>query len=297
MGTINSLLPYLDRPYQEEFDISQIYPELAAVAMNKVEPVKAQGVQPLLETPYDISYQDRINEVTASERAALRMAGQDPAAQAIISSNARRAKDSILAEQFRENQAMKAGVYGRNRATLNQAMLTNLGIYADQEQKQRKAEAITKATFLEALGSMTDKRAKNKLENKKFAALANMFPNYRFTRDMRAIPKGLTLFNSPTVPGATSTGYGVVPPLATNPYVSGDRTTQASDTSNVTIPQDMTSAEKKVMLSIIDSDYGELPSLEDLYKEETVYPTEQKYGGKTKKKKTNGSIVKAIKNL
>lgn len=296
LGTINSLLPYLDRPYQEEFDISQIYPELAAVAMNKVEPVKAQGIQPLLETPYDISYQDRINEVTASERAALRMAGQDPAAAAMIFSKSSAAKDAIKAEQFRENQAMKAGVYGRNRATLNQAMLTNLGIYADQEQKQRKAEAITKATFLEALGSMTDKKAKQKLENRKFAVMANMFPNYRFTGDMRAIPKGLTLFNPPVVSGGQTTG--AIPALATNPYVSGDRTTQASGkTANVTAPKDMTDAEKKAMLSIMNSDYGELPSLEDLYKEETVYPTEQKYGGKTKKKKTNGSIVKAIKNL
>jgi hypothetical protein len=173
--------------------------------MNTLEPVKAQGVQPLLETPYDISLQDQLNEITASERAAQRMSGGDPSALANIAAQSQAAKQRVLGEQFRANQAMKAGVYGRNRQALNQAQLQNLQIYADQEQKQQMAKANTKATALAAMESMSDKIAKNKLENRTLAAMQNFFPNYRISPNMQITPSGLTFIPVPTVgPGVTA---------------------------------------------------------------------------------------------
>jgi len=216
LSGLNTLLPYLQRPYEEPMDMSQLYPEMMALSMNTLEPVKAQGLQAMLETPYDISLQDQLNEITASERAAQKMAGGDPSAMANIAAQSQAAKSKVLADQFRMNQAMKSDVYGRNRATLNQLQRENQAIFADQEAKQQMAKAKTKATALEAMQSMSDKIAKNKLENRTLAAYSNMFPNYRFTGDMRALPTGLTLFETPKV------GSGV-PDLATNPYVSGKR--------------------------------------------------------------------------
>jgi hypothetical protein len=206
LAGLNTLLPYLQRPYEEPMDMAQLYPEMMALSMNTLEPVKAQGVQPLLETPYDISFQDQLNEITAAERAAQKMSMGDPSALANVAAQSQAAKSKVLAEQFRANQAMKAGVYGRNRETLNQAQLQNLQIFADQEQKQQLAKAKTKATALEAMGSMADKIAKQKLENKTLAAYSNMFPNYRFMPgDMRALPSGLTLFPTPVVGSTAST--------------------------------------------------------------------------------------------
>jgi hypothetical protein len=94
-----------------------------------------------------------------------------------------------------------------------------------------------------------------------------------------------------------------MPSLATPPYVPTGRTAASATTpsSQNTTPfyQDPSSVPLMPGVTIQSQipSYGQLPTLEDLYKEESVYPTEQRYGGKTKKKKTNGSIVKAIKNL
>jgi hypothetical protein len=57
--------------------------ELAALA-DKEEPVWAQTVQPDLSAPYEISLQDQKNQIVAQGRAAQKMAGNNPAAQAII---------------------------------------------------------------------------------------------------------------------------------------------------------------------------------------------------------------------
>lgn len=209
---LNTLLPYLNQGYNEEFDSSQLYPEMFALAANTLEPVKAQGLQPLLETPYDISLQDQMNEITASSNAARRMAGGDPSALANIAAQESMMKNKVQAEQFRMNQANLAGVYGRNRQTLMDTQAKNLGIFADQEQKQQMAKSKTKATAQEALSSMSDKIAKQKLENRTMRVYENMYPNYRFNANMRATPTGLTLFQSPTVAGATaSTDADLIP--------------------------------------------------------------------------------------
>ncbi len=225
---LSTLLPYLQRPYQEPMDMSQLYPEMMALSMNTLEPVKAQGVQPLLETPYDISLQDQLNEITASERAAQKMAMGDPSALANIAAQSQAAKQKVLADQFRMNQAMKSDVYGRNRATLNQAQRENLAIFADQEAKQQMAKSKTKATALEAMSSMSDKIAKNKLENRTLAAYSNMFPNYRFMPgDMRALPSGLTLFPTPVV-GSTASATD------TKGKTSKKKKTEEDDTDDTT---------------------------------------------------------------
>jgi hypothetical protein len=183
MDLINGVLPYI-RPSDVDYSVD-LYPEMTAAAMNQVEPVPVQSYQPQLLTPYDISYQDQLNEVTAQARAAERMAGQNPAAAAAILGTASGEKNKVLGEQFRQNQAQRMGVYNQNINTLNDAQLKNIGLYADQAAKQSQARSNTKAQTMEIIKSMSDKIAKNKLENKTLQIYENLY-NYRFGKSGRA---------------------------------------------------------------------------------------------------------------
>jgi hypothetical protein len=179
----NMLLPYV-RPTDADYNVN-LYPEMTALSMNQLEPVQAQLYRPQLMTPYDVSYQDQLNEVTAQSRAAERMSGYDPAAAAAIMAQANRAKSQILGEQFRQNQAQRMGVYNQNIGTLNDAQLKNLGILDTQYERQAKAKSNTKQQAIEIAKSMADKVDKNKLENKTLQVYENMY-NYRFGANGRA---------------------------------------------------------------------------------------------------------------
>jgi hypothetical protein len=156
-----------------------------AMSSNQLEPVPAQGYQPDLGVPYDISFQDQLNANQADYRAAQRMSGYNPAAQANLNAQKYQANQGVLGNQFRANQEMKDKVYGENRQILNQAKLTNLGIYDTQYQRQAQALSNTKATTQAALNSISDKYAKNKLENRTLGVYENMY-NYRFGKSGRA---------------------------------------------------------------------------------------------------------------
>ena len=267
----NTLIDMFDRPLQDT-DVN-LYPEMMALSMNTLEPVPAQTFQPQLLTPYDVSYQDQLNEITAQSRDAMRMAGGDPSALAAISSQVNLAKSKVLGEQFRQNQAQRMVVYNQNIDTINAAKLKNLDILDRQMERQEKAKSITKATALEAMKSMADKIDKNKLENRSLAVLENMYPNYRLNRNMRLTPRGLTYFEIPQV------YTGGVPSMATPPYVSPGRTVSTADT---VFPSGGLSKQEE----------------QDLFKKLGKDILIQKKGGKTPKKDSrNSMIVKAIKNL
>jgi hypothetical protein len=181
----NALLNYLRPSDQEALDMAQLYPEMYAMSSNQLEPVPAQGYQPELGVPYDISFQDQLNANQADYRAMQRMTGYNPAAQANLNAQKYQANQGVLGEQFRANQAMKDKVYGENRNILNDAKLKNLGIFDRQYERQAQALSNTKATTQAALNSISDKYAKNKLENRTLGVYENMY-NYRFGKDSKA---------------------------------------------------------------------------------------------------------------
>jgi len=179
---VNALLPYFRPTDQEAFDYAQLYPEMYALGSNQLEPVPVQGYRPDLGTPYDISLQANMNEITAQTRAAQKMAQGNPAAQALIAGQAYDAINKVKEKEFIANQEMKDRVYGENRNILNQAKLTNLDIFDRQYGRQAEARSNTKATTQAALNSMADKMAKHKLENKTLGIYENLY-NYRFGKD------------------------------------------------------------------------------------------------------------------
>jgi hypothetical protein len=186
MSAFNQALPYLRPSDAENLDPRQLMGELYALSNNQLEPVQAQTFQPQLQTTYDISLQDQLNEITAQTRQAERLAGNNPEALAAIYGQANMAKNQVLGEQMRMNQAQKAQVYGSNINTLNQAQLQNLQTYDTQQQRQEAAKSATKATTQEALNSISSKYAQNKLENKQLGVMENMY-NFRYDKSGRAI--------------------------------------------------------------------------------------------------------------
>lgn len=186
MDFVNQLLPFIRPSDQEALDPRQLTGEMYALSNNQEEAVKAQGYQPQLLTPYDISLQDQLNEVTAQSRAAERMAGNNPAAAMAIAAQADQARSKILGEQMRINQGQRMGVYNKNIDTINDAKLKNLGIYDQQYVRQSQAKSNTKAVTQAALNSISDKYAKHEYENRTLGVYENLY-NYRYDKSGRAI--------------------------------------------------------------------------------------------------------------
>ena len=182
---LSNLAPFLRPNTKLGLDPEELYPEYFAMATNQLEPVQAQTFQPMLDTPMDISLNDQLNAIDSQSRAAIRAAGSNPSAQAMIMSQSLEAKNRVLGEQTRINAANKMQVYDRNRALLNDAQLKNLQILDNQYVRQAQAKSNTKAQTLEALKSIATKTAQNKLENQTLNTYENMY-NYRFSPSGRA---------------------------------------------------------------------------------------------------------------
>jgi hypothetical protein len=274
-GYANQALKYLTPTDQEGLDMAQLYPEMYAMSSNQLEPVPAQGYQPDLGVPYDISLQDQLNANQADYRSMQRMAGYNPAAQANLNAQKYQANQQVLGNQFRANQEMKDKVYGENRQTLNQAKLTNLGIYDTQYQRQAQALSNTKATTQAALNSIADKYAKNKLENRKLGIYENMY-NYRFGKSGRAQNwNGLQFFD-------TEAGGG----KGGDDAPEGYEPTSYDKYGNVNSYRRIKDKDLKDEMDELEA-VGKTPGIGD----------GRKNGGPIKKNYKNSSVVRAYKNL
>jgi hypothetical protein len=277
---VNRALDYLRPTDQEALDMAQLYPEMYAMSSNQLEPVPTQGYQPDLGVPYDISFQDQLNANQADYRAMQRVAGYNPAAQANLNAQKYQANQKVLGEQFRANQAMKDQVYGENRDILNKAKLTNLGIYDKQYERQAQALSNTKATTQAALNSISDKYARNKLENRKLSIYENMY-NYRFGKNGRAQNwNGLQFFDT-DIYGTKSRKDQEIP--------EGYKATSYDANGNPTRLQRITEKEDKDVEADMEAleAVGKTPGFGD----------GKKNGGSVKKNYKNSSVVKAYKNL
>jgi hypothetical protein len=180
------LLPFIRPTDQEELNPRQLMGELYAMSSNQVEPVQAQPYSPQLRVPFDISRQAAKNDLIAQTRAAQRLVGYNPAAQASIAAGAYNPMQQLNEQDFVDNQRMKDAVYSGNINTLNDAELQNLAIYDQQYERQAQALSNTKATAQAALNSISDKYAKNALENRTLGVYENLY-NYRYDNRGRAI--------------------------------------------------------------------------------------------------------------
>jgi len=281
------LLPYIRPTDQEELNPNQLMGEMYAMSSNQLEPVQAIPYSPQLRVPYEINRNAAKNDLISQTRAAQRMVGYNPAAQASIAAQAYNPMQQLNEQDFVDNQRMKDQVYSGNIQTLNDAELKNREIYDQQYVRQAQAKSNTKATAQAILNSISDKYARNALENKTLGVLENMY-DYRYDNRGRAINMNAPF--QPNIPyiygndgkpthkivydidGKTILGYqplskkdAIKIPSAATPAINPDTT--------------MTSQEEEY--SPIDED-------------DIMY--QERNGGKTKKKKySQSSIVRAFK--
>ena len=255
----------------------QLYPEYFALAMNQVDPVQAQKFQPMLDTPMDISFNDQINAIDSQARAAIRAAGQNQSAQAMIMAQALEAKNQVFGNRDRINTTNKIQTFDKNRALLNDAQLKNLAILDQQYVRQAQAKSNTKAQTLAALSSIAAKTAQQRAVNRKLGIMENMY-NFRFSPSGRAINyNGFASFDTSGMNARRSGLSGAGLP-------ANKRFTIDSVTGE---PVGIRTLTKDEMA-------GNTPSMSEI----DNYLDTQKKGGKTPKTKArNSSIVKALKNL
>ncbi len=253
------------RPIDDEsLDANQLLGEYYAMATNQVQPVQAQGFQPRLRDIYDISLQAQKNQVISQQRALMRnpILQNNPAAAAMVSAQASDQLQQINENEFIANQQMRDTVSSQNLNTLNQAKLTNLGIFDKQADRQAQAAANTRTQGIDILSSISNKYAQNKRDNAMRKVYANMYPTFRFNDDYQTEVVQPTQFNT----GQGSTG---VPSLAT-PGIVSPNTRQVGNVLNQ-------------LFGAINQDDNTSNSA--------------KYGKKVTKNNKNSNILKAIKNL
>jgi hypothetical protein len=244
----------------------QLYPEYFAMATNQLDPVQAQTFQPMLDSPMDISLNDQINAIDSQSRAAIRAAGSNPAAQAMIMAQSLEAKNKVLGEQTRINAANKMQTYDKNRGILNDAQLRNLQILDQQYVRQAQAKTNTREQTFNALSSIAAKTAQQRAANRKLAVMENMY-GFRFTPSGRAINANAPAqFNTSSFASNSSKGLasGLEYTYDSKGNIIGTRKAPASSKAS-------------------------MDELDDAF---------AKNGAKASKKNArNSSIVKALKNL
>lgn len=278
------------RPIEDvPLDGNQLLAERYAMATNQVQPVQAQGFQPQLRVPYDVSLQDAKSDIISQSRILERNPAlqNNPAALAMMQAPAYEALNKINAEEFRMNQQMKDNVYSGNRDVLNQANMTNLGIYDQQADRQAQAAANTRQQTIDTLSSISDKYSQNKRDNALRKVYANMYPTFRFDKDYQtqvqstgqspfSIPGGNNSINPLSL--ASAIGGGGTGNDINNAYQLLNYTQQQYNQQKIAKEEaDKLEAEKKAK------------ELEESKK--------AKYGKKVTKNNKNSNILRAIRNL
>ena len=265
LGLLASMLPYFRPTNQRNLDPNQLMGEMYALSNNQLDPVQAQLYNPLLEQTSDISLQDQMNANQADFNSIQRMAGNNPAALSALAAQKYQANTGVLGEQFRINQSQKLGTHNRNRQTLNDATLKNMGIMDQQYTRQLGARSATKATSQAALNSIADKISRNKLENRTLGVYENLY-NYRFGPQGRAWNA-----NAPFVP-----------------HIEGDNLQNLDQQNNVTTVKTSGSNVRRNPFGFITGS-SQTNRTSEINKPPSS--TKKSKGGK------NGALVKAIKNM
>lgn len=257
--------------------------EKYAMATNQYVPVPAQGFQPELRVPYDISLQDMRNDIISQSRVMERNPAfqNNPAALALTQAPMYSALNKVNAEEFRQNQAMKDAVYSSNINAINQAKLTNLGIFDNQYDRQQQAISNTRKENINILDSIANKYAQNRLQNMTERVFENMYPSFEFDESGRAntTGQGGDLY----IPG-----YGTA---STNGNLSGFNTREGRNFMNI-----LDSAQGVYNMFQTGRDKRKRKKEEE---EEAngLTPIESKSGKKIKKNNKNSNILRQFKNL
>lgn len=169
--------------YLRDLSFEQIAPELLVAATNKPEPVFMQEYTPDLYQPYNVSFQDQLNENIATFKPLMKYNAKNPSVQATLAAQKYGADQSVLANEFRTNQGIEADIVNKNIALLNDAELKNLQLADTQYVRQDKARSNTRIQNIGILQSVSDKLVQNEAEKRNFQVMKNLFPYYSFDKN------------------------------------------------------------------------------------------------------------------
>lgn len=158
---------------------SQIAPEILALG-ERPDFVPGQRYEPNLYQPYQVSFQDRLNENQAGFNRIAMQAGNNPAALSVLAGQKYMADSGVLADEFRTNQGITNDITNKNIALLNDAQLKNLGLADTQFVRQEQAKANTRTNINNAVSSIAAKIDQNRLESRSYNAASGLFPQYTF---------------------------------------------------------------------------------------------------------------------
>lgn len=163
---------------QNRLGLSQLLPEIAALT-DRADFVPGQHYTPDLYQPYQVSFQDRLNQNNSSFKALTKQLVNNPSALATLAAQKYNADQQILGEQFRTNQAIANDVTNKNVSLINDAELKNIQLNDTQFVRQAQAEANTESRKFAALNSISSKVAQNRRDNTDIRLRESMF-DYRY---------------------------------------------------------------------------------------------------------------------
>lgn len=171
-------------PYNKPSNARGISPlQFAGEALaltDKVEPVQAQQYFPDLYQPYQVSFQDRLNENNANFNNVEKQLAYDPTSLSTLSAQRYGANSSVLGEEFRTNQAIANDITNKNVSLLNEAKKTNLSILDTQFVRQDTAKSKTRARKEDAISSISSKMLQKEASNNALRVYENLYPDYAF---------------------------------------------------------------------------------------------------------------------
>lgn len=166
-----------------KLSIADFASEIPAL-FDKADYVQGFQYEPQLYQPYQVSFQDRINQNNSTFRQVAQQVPNNPAALSVLSGQKYNADNQVLAEQFRTNQQIANEVTNQNTGLLNQAMMTNLQLQDQQYTRQEQARAITDSRRDQALASISGKIGQNRRDNTDIRLYENL-SDYRPDENMQ----------------------------------------------------------------------------------------------------------------
>ncbi|NLR60677.1 hypothetical protein HGH93_21385 [Chitinophaga polysaccharea] len=157
----------------------QYGPELFALG-DRPDFVPGQRYEPNLYQPYQISFQDRLNQNQATFNNVAMQSGGHPSALGVLAAQKYMADSAVLADEFRTNQGITNDITNKNIGLLNDAQFKNLQLADTQFVRQAQAVANTRQNIFNAVNSLASKIGQNKLETRSYNAMSGMFPQYDF---------------------------------------------------------------------------------------------------------------------
>lgn len=151
--------------------------EIPAI-FDRADYVQGQKYEPQLYQPFQVSFQDRINQNNSTFRAISQQVPNNPAALSVLAGQKYNVDNQVLGEEFRTNQQIANEVTNKNTGLLNDAMLKNLELQDLQYARQEQAKAITQSRREQGLASISSKIAQNRRDNTTIRLSENLF-DYR----------------------------------------------------------------------------------------------------------------------